>query len=249
MPLTDQRHSVRLPLPDLFERGTDTVAYAPVYLDGALVAPSAGTVSVYDTNNVAVVDGAAVTISGDIAQYTVTGATTTGLTLGEGWRIEWALTVGALTVNAVNDAALVRRVLHPAISDVDLYRRVPALDPNGSAPITSLTDYQDALDESWTVLQRRLIDKGHRPSLVISPGALRECHLQLCLGMVYDDLQVRLANPDYADRAKVAYDRYEAAWKGLALVYDEDDDGQVDLGEDGTPARRSQPSIWLMSRR
>lgn len=252
MALIDQRHTVRLPLQDHLERGVDSTISAPIYLDGALVAPDAdGTVSVYDANNTAVVDAQTVTISGSIASYVVTAATTASLTLGESWRVEWDLyiTASSTSLTPVNDAALVRRILRPAISDVDLHRRVPALDPTDNAPITSFDNYQDFLDEAWTMISDRLIRKGERPYLVMSPGSLREAHLQLTLGLIYDDLVVRAENPDYDTSATRAHKRYELAWGAISFVYDRDRDGRPDIGEDGTAKRRGQPPVFLSARR
>ena len=88
MALNDQTYQVRFPLPSLLERGIDTVIKAPVYQSGALVAPSAGTVTIYDDSNTARVSAAAVTITDSVATYTVTAGTTSGLTLADGWRVE-----------------------------------------------------------------------------------------------------------------------------------------------------------------
>ncbi len=73
--------------------------------------------------------------------------------------------------------------------------------------------------------------------------------MHLTLGLIYDDLQVRLDNPDYEGRADRAYKRYDLAWGALSFVYDRDLDGRPDIGEDGTAKRRGQPPVFLMARR
>ena len=161
--LNDRTYQVRFPLPSLLERGIDTVIKAPVYQAGALVAPSAGTVTIYDETNTARVSAAAVTITDSVATYTVTAGTTSGLTLADGWRVEWSLTVSGGTVRAVNEASLVRQIVRPMISDVDIFRRVPALDPSSASVITSESNYQDYIDEANTEIQLRLISAGRRP--------------------------------------------------------------------------------------
>ena len=87
--LNDRTYQVRFPLPSLLERGIDTTIKAPVYQAGALVAPSAGTVTIYDETNTAKVSAAAVTIAGSEATYTVTAGTTSGLT--SDYRPAWSL--------------------------------------------------------------------------------------------------------------------------------------------------------------
>ena len=248
MSLIDQRHTVRFPLPDLIERGIDTVIQAPVYLSGSLVAPSAGTVSVYADTNTARVDGASVTITGDVAQYTVLVATTTSLALADGWRVEWTLTVSGDVLRAVNEAALVRQVVRPMISDVDIYRRVPALDPNSASVITSETDYQGYIDEANTEIQNRMIATGRRPWLIMSPASLRPVYLYLSLAIIFEDLSARLANVDYQERADKYRAEYNRQWKALNFTYDADEDGIADTNESGNPARVGASTIFLTGR-
>ena len=249
-------YTARLLAPDLIERARANALSCPVYRDGALVAPT-GTVSIYDAANVAQVDGAAVTVSGSIASYSYTPAAS--LQLGTGWRVEWTLTLAGVVHVFRNDAALVRHRLYPVVTDADLFRRVSALDPSGSAPITSLSDYQDYLDEAWAEIQLRLIAKGNRPNLVLEPSALRQPHRDLTLAYIFDDLATRL-NEAYQAQADRFRGFYETAWGHLNFDYDTDDDGVADqrrassprcgsrAGPDGcvdrrhrAPARRDRP--------
>lgn len=250
MALKDQRHAVRFPVPDLLVRGRASTVYAPVYLDGALVAPSAATVSVFDASNTPIVDEAAGTISGDIAEYTISAGTLPDtLALEMGWRIEWTLTLAAAVapdgvIAAVNDAALVRRVLNCPISDVDLFRRVPSIDPASSNVIHTMTTVQSYIDEAHTRIQNQLIRKGNRPNLIMSPADLRELYVLESIALIYDNFATRL-NPAFSDLA----DRYRAdarrEWSALQFLYDTDDDGQAD-----SPGRRraGTPTIWLSGR-
>ncbi len=245
MSLYDQRHTVRFPLPDLIVRGRDHVVYAPVYLDGALVAPTSATMTLYDANGTAVLSAVAATVlAPTVARYTITAATTTSLTLGERWRVEWAITLSDGTVlRPRNDAALVRNGLWPVVSDVDLFRRCKALDPNGTAPISSPTDYQDELDEAWTELQLRLIALGNRPNLIMEPSALRQAHLYLTLAIIFEgQLRSRL-DEAYREDAAEFRRQYDAAWAGLSPRYDVSDAGAAD-----TRRRPATPSVWLCSR-
>lgn len=249
MALTDQRISVRFPHAHLIERGVDTTLYAPMYLDGALVAPTADPViTIYDENGDAVVSAATGTTDGNVSEYTLAAATSTSLDLAEGWRAEWTLTHAGGTVRASNVAHLVRRLIHPVISDVDLFEEVKALDPGGTAPITAYSNFQTFLDGAWRKLQRWLIRKGQRPWLVLEPSGLAEPHLYATLELVFADLVVQSNNPDYAATARDYRERYRGALADLSLIYDRDEDGDVDFDEDGRPLRHGQPTIWLTGR-
>lgn len=227
MPLLDQVHTARLPVPHEIIRGRDTILQCPVYLSGALVAPNSGTVMVYDEADAEIVSAAAVTITGSIARYTVTGATTTALELSDGWRVEWTLVLTTGTITPRNEAALVRTALYPVVTDADIVRRVKSLDPGGTAPITAQTTYQDYLDEAWTTIVLRLIGMGRRPWLVLSPSALRGVHLELTLAFIFEDLASRLQSA-YEVRAQQHRAAFEAAWKTLTFRYDVDDDGSAE---------------------
>lgn len=240
MALTDQRYTVRLPLPDLIVRGRSHVLQAPVYLSGSLVTPDSATVSVYDATNAAVVDAAAATITGGVATYTIASGDLTSYSLGDGWRVEWVITLDSGEIlTPRNDASLVRSGLWPVISDVDLARRVPGLSPSAAVQLTRATTYQDAIDEAWVEIQLRLIAKGNRPNLVMEPSALRSVHLYLALALVMEDQELRSA-PVYEQRAQAYRDAYERAWAELSPRYDSDDDGVAD-----TRRRASAATIWL----
>lgn len=244
MALIDQRRTVRLSLPDLIVRGAAHTIFAPVYLDGALDAPSSGTVSVYNASNTAVVNAQAVTVSGSIAQYDISAGDLTSETLGEGWRVEWSLTMSDGDVlTPRNDAALVRSALWPVISDVDITRRMPSLDTSGSTPISTATNYQGELDEAWTEISLRLIREGNRPNLIMEPSALRECHMALTLAIIFEGRLASRLQPAYLEQAMAYREMYERAWSSLSFRYDVDDDGQPDPGR-----RSAQPTVWLNGR-
>lgn len=235
-------YSARFLAPDLMVRGQVNALSCPVYADGALVEPSAAIVSIFDSSGTAVVDGAAATISGSIASYNYTPSSS--VALGTGWRVEWTLTLSGDTHIYRNDAQVVLRALYPVVSDADLFRRVRSLDPSGSAPISSLSDYQDYLDEAWGIITNRLISLGNRPTLITSPSSLREVHLLLTLALIFEDFSTAL-NESYTLRAEEYRRQYEAAWGQLRFEYDSNEDGR----SDGVGKRAAVPSIWLTSRR
>ena len=73
------------------ERNTDLAI--GLYEDGALVAPSGGEVSIFNASGVAVVNAAAVVVSGSRATYALSSSTVSAESYGSGWRVEWSLTM------------------------------------------------------------------------------------------------------------------------------------------------------------
>ena len=242
MSLSDQRPSVRFPLPDLIVRGKDHTISAPVYSAAALVEPSGATVSIFKPDNSALVTAAAATITDKVAQYTIAAATTNGQQLAEGYRVEWSLTVATATapdgvILAINDAALGRRVFDPVISAADIWRRMRTLNPGHRSRIQSDT-LQDELSESWTEIQHQLIDQGNRPNLIMSPTSLRRAHLCLAIAYTYENL-----GKAYAEEAMHWRQRYQSAWAELSFLYDRGDAGQAD---DSQKRRPALSGIWLL---
>jgi hypothetical protein len=230
LPVFDTIYQARLLLPDLIERGRTNALSCPVYKDGALSAPSSGTVSVYNAANEVVINAASVTVAASIATYSLTSATLSGRALEDGWRVEWALLMGDSTVHTFrNDAALVRYQLAPVVTDLDLYRLHPDLNPSdGASIVASGTNYQTWLEESWTTLQLRLINAGNRPNLVMSPSALREYHLYATLELIARHFSTSTGQGKWQALAESYATRAEKAWDVLKFTYDADDDGVAD---------------------
>lgn len=236
-------HSVRFTGPTIVELGVDSIISAPVYRDGALVAPSSATVTIYDANNVVIVSAGSATLSGDVASYTVSGATTSSLTPADGWRFDWSILVsGGLTLQAVTDGSLVLRRLRPVVADLDLLGYHPALSRLRPATESS---WQDYLDSAWREVESMLIGSGKRPWLIISPHSLRLLHLHRTLAAIYRDLAT--AGPGSVEWALA--EKYELLatgdWNNLTLVTADPQTGQPD-----DQGRRSaaSPTIWLCSR-
>lgn len=222
MSLDSAPYSARIPTPYDLVRGQATAIRCPVYRDGELVPPSSGTCTVYDSNS-AIVSTGATTLVTSTSTYTFTPSST--LTLSEGWRVEWSLTLSSVVHVFRSDASLVRVALYPVISDADLFRRVSGLNPAlGEAALSTLTTFQDYLDEAWTIIVLKLIGKGNRPALISSPSALREVHILLSLSLIFEDFAVRL-RPSYSDDAARWRAQYETEWDHLSFSYDSGDTG------------------------
>jgi hypothetical protein len=246
VPATDTLYQIRTRRLQTLERGRDNTLRVEVYDGGVAVPPASGTVSVYDGSNTAVVSDAAVTAGGTGASYLVAAAVTSSLELGEGWRIEWTLTMADSTVRLIREtAALVLCSLHPPAIGQDLFNRVSSLDPAGSRPITAKTaaEFDRYLDEAWLAIERRLRRDGRRPWLVCSSADLFDLHVVTALTLVFEDLATRL-NPAHVEQARVYREELRELWATTRFAYDSDGDGVPDGGD--TPQLASaQSSVWL----
>lgn len=248
MPTTDLLYSARATGHECLERGRDNLLKQPMYDAGALVAPTAGTVSIYNAAGVVLVSAAAVTITASVAQYTLAAATLATELLGEGWSIVWSLAMPDGTTRTIRRAAsLVRSRLHPPAIAADLFTRVRALDPSDAHPITRLTlaEYDGYLDTCWLQIEDRLLRRGRRPWLVISSEALRELHIVGTLALIFEDLGTRTSNANHQERAKLYREQWRVEWAETRFSYNESDELAVEH-RDGSAVGASS-TTWLMS--
>jgi hypothetical protein len=242
MSLAETIYTARFRSSETIERGRTQILTCPVQRAGATAAPSSGTISIYRPDQTALVSAQAVTVVSSVAQYTLTGATTTAEALGEGWLVEWSLLMpDAVTHTFRNDAALCRRTLYPVISDADLTQRhsdLPAL-------LGSATSYQSYLDEAWATMTNKLIGEGRRPYLVIQPSALREAHLMLTLHLIFMDFQTSAGDTGRWQALATYYQTaYTTAWGALRFTYDEADENLVDSSK----KKSASSTVWLNGR-
>ena len=75
-------------LPDFIVRNRTQIIECPVYSGSTLTAPASGTVTIYKGSGSKLVDAQAVTVTADIATYTLTaGVLPTTISLGDDWLI------------------------------------------------------------------------------------------------------------------------------------------------------------------
>lgn len=240
MAVGDLLYSIRDEVPEMIERGRSQVLRLRPYTAGAAVAPAAAVVSVYDETDTAIVSGATATLGSGQATYTLAAQAATKA-LAEGWRIEWVYTMpdGVERLHR-QDAALVRCRPLPPATEADLYQRESSLDPSGTAPIHSASDFASKLQAAWVMIEHRLIEQGRRPWRVIGSSDLRRVHIAMTLALVFEDFATRL-NLAYADKARVYREEAASAWSAVRMAYDEGDSGRA------TPERRAgtTTSVWL----
>lgn len=220
-------YTARLIGVEALEAGRTQVLTCPVYRNGALVAPSSGTFTLYDASNVAVVTAGSVTITGSIATYSVTSSLIPAtMVYGNGWRLEWALLMpDSVTHTFRRDGALVRRRLYPVVTDADLLRLHSDL---GNVRPSGASSYQDYLDEAWAQLDSRLQQNARRPWLIMEPSALRNVHLFSTLAIIFRDFMTGSGEGGRWEMLASHYEsRFQAEWDALTFVYDDTNSGQA----------------------
>lgn len=243
MSIAETLYTARFRSSETIERGRSQVLQCPVYRAGALVAPTSGTLTIYKADGTAVVNAAAVAITGSIATYALADTVTTSLALEEGLLLEWTLVMTPTVTNVFrNDGALCRRTLWPVVTDADLFQRhsdLPALLASGT------TSYQSYLDEAWATITNRLIAQGRRPYLIIQPSALRDVHLALTLQMIWLDFQTSAGDGGRYQALAEHYGRmYVEAWGQLRFSYDESDENKVNPNT----KKSGTSTVWLNGR-
>lgn len=234
-------HAARFALPDILVRGRDSHAVLEVYYQGARKTLTTPTAKVFRPDGTLFASPTVVlSDSNRVGTITLSAASTETESLADGWRIVYTVTVDGEGYEFANEAMLVRSALYPVLTDLDLYKRVSSLDPNGTTPITSQTNFQTFRDEAYIEISQRLIQEGNRPALVLSPTALRGIHLELSLALIFEDLSTRI-NDAYETRATHYRRQYESAWRRLTFRYDADEDGHVDDAR----RRRGHGTIFL----
>lgn len=234
-------YTLRVAGPELLERARDNVITAPIYRDGALVAPSSGTCAVLrpDGSQVA---APSVTVVSSVARATVTAASLAGLAYEEGWTVEWVLSMpDGVAHTLIRSAALVRRRIYPVITDADLLRRHSDLATQKPA---SMASFQDFIDEAWVELVHRLRAQGSLSHLVMEPDALRFAHLFKTLELIFRDWAVTASSDEkWAALATDYGQRFADDWGRLQFRYDEDRTGKADEAT----KRAAQPPLFLSS--
>lgn len=235
------------PVPYLLERGAAQTIRAPVRYGaaGSLVAPDSGTITIERPDASYLVEDVAVTISGSIAEYTLTPSATE--TLGEGWTVYWTLTIGGVVYPTYRTSAYLCKYVPPnVISAADLYSRRPELEarvPQKQGPRGDNVGWQPQIDEAYFELLQRLLDDGRRPWLIREVQGYRSWlltrSLQLCVQAIPGGL-----DSSWAQASKDLAFELRAAEGRLRFNYDED---APTKRRAGSPAIRLSPTgrpLW-----
>ena len=228
---------------ELLERGQTQVTELPIYRDGGLATIAAVKYTLYNPDQTKHTDNQTGTYAGNIPKYTHgDGNLTTTMTLGEGYLQQWDITIGTTLYTFRRMTALVRRRLYPVVSDIDLfstYKQLSSLKPS------SISSYQDYIDEAWyTLIQRIRTEGGGLEYLVMTSESLRSAHLNLSLYYIFRDFHSSLgqSNGRYLDLANEHLSQYQYAWGSINWLYDQGHDG---FASDANDRVARQPVIFL----
>ncbi len=214
-------YTFRIPYPDVIERGRLQVVKMPAYRDGALAAPTSGTLQFYQ-GGTAVANLITCTISGSVAQASATIPAT--FAYGEGYAELWSLVMPDGTTRSVRrEMALCKYPLHPVVTDDDLEAEYPDL-----ATQLGASHLQGPIDHAWGKVLRRLISRGALSYRITSPDALYDWHLNLALHLCFKSAY----RGQQADRWKELYQFHleaaKASYAEMNFTEDADDDGFAD---------------------
>ena len=224
--MAEAHYSARLERPGrAIERARTQVITCPVYAGATLTAPSVGTCTV--SSDTAVISTGAVSVVSSVAEYTVTSAELAGLNYGDGWSIEWALTMPDGAVHTFREeAALCRLASQQRITPADLYQIEPYFNPASSQKVWIET----GADQCWEAhleVEESLWAEGRRPYLIVSQSSLRALELLTALRLCCEAM-ASTGRETYRVKADRYAERLRETRSRTTLQYDADGDGRVD---------------------
>jgi len=228
MSSAETRYTARAAYPATYQRGRIQTAAIEVYRDGALVAPTSGTYTLYKPDGSKLVDAQAVTVTSSVATYSLASGTdpllASTLTLGEGYLEVWALTISGVRYDYRRQVALAMYEFHPVVTDADIEAEYPDLD---ALQGTALSSWQGMIDQAWKGIIDRLRGLGHYPYLIMSPESFRRVHIEWTLYLIF-----RWASLNQGDRWATLREEHkrgmDRAWSEMNFVVDTDHDGFAD---------------------
>jgi hypothetical protein len=212
------RHS----LPVTIERGADTV----LTLD---LRDANGEVAIPESVSLVIRSGG-VTLDTFTADIDSAGAVTVDLpgdassewALTDALLLEWSVTIEGSLYRYRVTGAVCLTAYEPTITASDVFDRYPAL--------------RAALDESSIgslilstsgEIQRRIMEKGRRPYLIMDRWAVADAHLDLALWRIMDAADNALSDDRWRRAAEKHEEGYASRWASLSFRYDLAESGDV----------------------
>ena len=218
-------YSARWTGPTLIPRGQDTTVTVDVEHGGSAPTVSAVTFSLWDSAGNVIVDAASASESSGTLSYTVTAASTTGETLGQGFLLKFSATIGGDQHDFYNDAALTLARLYPPIGTTDLtnrYSRLAALQTTGAS------DLQKFITDAWTELTTKFYSEGLPFWRMRTPSALRKWLTVQAVVYALDDLALVLGDGGpYREEARRLEDTLPRLYNQIRSLMDTDEDNSV----------------------
>lgn len=244
MSSSETLYSFAVTTPDYIQRERTQLLKMPAYYQGALATPASGTFTLKDPNGTAYVSAAAVTVTAQIATYSLLNTTIPASTiLGDGWIEEWALVMpDGTTRTARRTAAIALRELFPTVSLSD----ARALQTNVGDVLQNAQDPtgQDKLAFAWGMLLRKVQAKGNKPYKILNHESLHEPLVYAWLWLINRDARASVGDGTFRELAQEYKDAFEMAWKDTQLVYDTEEDG---LAEADQQTKTAETPTFLSS--
>ena len=206
--------------PAIYQIDRAEVSTMEVWQDGALVAPSSATLSLYSPTG-ELLSSPAVSIVGDIATATIPAQSD----LGEGYRESWILTVNGTEYVKFRDAAVCRSPLRLPLTDADLTSLYPDLAQNLNS---SAVSFQTFIDAAWSRILRKLRSSGDMPYIVVQASAFYDALQHLSLHLVYRWWYGQTGGDHLLAQADYHWGQYEHEWSAISYETDRDQDGTSD---------------------
>lgn len=220
MPAADTIYAARFSGPETLVKGRANVITCPLYRSGAVVVPttSGSTITIRRPDNTLLVDAQAVTVTGSVAQYTVSNSALADEPYREGYAVEWSLVVSGTTHRFRRAGMVCRSVLFPVITDADLIDRYADLADCLPAGVTT---FQAKIDAAWADLCDRLRRQGSLPERILSAEDLRQAHLFATMVLVLEDAIVTETEQSRWGRLlQINAERAAAAFADIQVTYD-----------------------------
>ncbi len=242
--MSDTPYSARIRTVELLERNKSQVTSIKIYRNNAQIVPTSAKYTLYDPNGDKILDdvSANVDLSGTIAYTHSPSQLPITKGLGEGYVQEFKPIISGTEYIFRRMASLVKRKLYPVISDIDLtavYADLESLRPS------TLTSYQNYIDESWYTILRKIRNQGKGfEYLVMSPESFAESHKHLTLYLIFRDFHSSLgqSNGRFLDLAQEHHRLFTFEFDSLNFVYDESHQLTPD---DPNKRTAAQPVIYL----
>ncbi len=233
---TSAAYSYRAVGPDVLERASQQVVKLEVWYQGSLVAPDSGTLSLLGPDGTAHVDAQSVTVSGNIAQYTI-GAVSipASLALGRLYQLKWVLSFGSETRTIVRNCSLSLRQMVLPVADGDLTREYPDLLVQMGDYATTLQGFIELAKDD---VLRELSKSGQWVHIIVGASTLYEVIRQRALYHSFKFLFRLTSGDNRFERLMDDHrDDYGKELDTLVARFDRTGDGLAD-GEAAEKARR-----------
>lgn len=209
-------------LPVTIERGSDCVLTLDLRDSaGSVVSPSSASLSIRSGGEVLTTITADVSSSGEVTAD-LPGDASSGWALTDSLLLVWSATVDGVVYTYRVTGAVCLTAYESTLTADDVFDRYPALraalEPSHVGSLITSTSAE---------IQRRIMERGRRPYLILDRWAVADAHLELALWRVMDAADNALSDDRWRRAAEKHEEGYAARWAALSFRYDLSESGDV----------------------